>query len=98
MYNVKTGSRYDKDLKTKDIAKLVKKEVKEIYKDIKIKATTEYNMIRLDITFNDNYRNNYEEVLKDIRNMLNSYNYDCSEVDLDYFDNNFYSIINYEVI
>lgn len=98
MYNIKIGSRYDENLKTKDIAKLVKKEVKEIYKDIKIKTTTDYNMIRLDIIFNDNYKDNYKEVLQHIRNILNSYNYDGSEVEFDYSDNNFFDFINYEFI
>ena len=74
MYNIKIGSRYDENLKTKDIAKLVKKEVKEIYKD------------------------NYKEVLQHIRNILNSYNYDGSEVEFDYSDNNFFDFINYEFI
>ena len=98
MYNIKIGSRYDENLKTKDIAKLVKKEVKEIYKYIKIKTTTDYNMIRLDIIFNDNYKDNYKEVLQHIRNILNSYNYDGSEVEFDYSDNNFFDFINYEFI
>lgn len=141
MYNDFKGSKYDGSLKTKDIARLVKKEAMQKYPDLKIKTKSEaYVSINLyiqadqetyrarhiediprDILLNNILRhlnaesytkeqveeylknhivknNKIREIEKDIVSMLESYNYDRSDIMTDYFDKNFCGFVDIELI
>lgn len=101
MYNNIFGSRYDGNLNIKDIAKLVKNEAKEKYPKCKISARTKnYNAIWVTVKVNETDYNTekQKEIKKDIENMLESYNYNRSDVMTDYFDYNFYGFVEVEAI
>ena len=48
------GINYDRDLTTKDISKLVRKELKALYPDCKFSITTDYNQINVCLMSADN--------------------------------------------
>lgn len=142
MYNDFKGSKYNAELKTKDIARLVKKEAMQKYPGLKIKAQSEaYTSVRILVYLDkEEYRakcfkdipsgwiysrieakigkngrvsdddlkkyleNNIIkskkaiEIEKDIMSMLNSYNYDRSDIMTDYFDKNFCGFVDIELI
>lgn len=132
------GYKYNPELKVKDIAKLVKKEIKDKYKNIKVSARTRnYNTIDInvqlpkeqykavkgdDLTEGATYQdiemrarrdkktiteylkgrkilNKEGEIIKkDIETILSMYDYDGSDILTDYFDRNFYSFVNIELV
>ena len=129
------GYKYNPELKVKDIAKLVKKEIKDKYKNIKVSARTRnYNTIAINVQLpKEQYKavekddlteyqdiemwarrdgktipeylkerkilNKEGEVIKkDIETMLSMYDYDGSDILTDYFDRNFYSFVNIELV
>lgn len=101
MYNNILGSRYNKNLTIKDIAKLVKNEAKGKYPDCKISARTKnYDAIWVTVKVNETDYNieKQKEIKKDIANMLESYNYNRSDVMTDYFDYNFYGFVDIDYI
>lgn len=101
MYNNIFGSRYDRNLNIKDIAKLVKKEASQKYPNCKISARTKnYEAIWVTIKLNEtNYNEEKQkEIKKDIENMLESYNYNRSDVMTDYFDVSFYGFVDLELV
>lgn len=101
MYNNIFGSRYDGNLNIKDIAKLVKKEASKKYPNCKISARTKnYDAIWVTVKLNETEYNaeQQQEIKKDITIMLESYNYDRSDVMTDYFDYNFYGFVDIEYI
>ena len=118
------GKNYNINLSTKEIAKIMRTYVKEIYPTYKFSITVkDYSSIYISLmeapheVFTDkadNYTleeghtqvNHYsiennksmteltKEVLKDVYNTLQSYNYDDSDAMIDYFDRNFYIHLN----
>lgn len=129
------GYKYKPELKVKDIAKLVKKEIKDKYKNIKVSTRTRnYNTIDINIQLpKEQYKavgkddlTEYQDIemrarrdkktiteylkgrkilnkegdtiKKDIETMLSMYDYDGSDILTDYFDRNFYSFVNIELV
>ena len=103
------GSKYQqvKNLSVKEIAKLVKKDLKQ-FNDCKFSVTSDRNSITvylmdssLDrLTINEDYKETgfkFVVFKKDFGNklkeILDQYNYNNSEIMTDYFDVNFYSFI-----
>lgn len=121
------GSRYNSNLSTKDIAKLIREYIKETFPTWKFSVTSEYFSMGSSISvilmeapyeiytketlsqiteeeygrkqsFNycisdrDNiFNQDTKDVLKNVVDFVNSYNYDDSDSMVDYFDTNFYT-------
>lgn len=96
-YNNIIGNNYNPNLTTKEIAKEVKKQAKKLYKGLKISARSEYNAIFIKIKVEE-YNKRNQEIKKNITDLLDSYNYDKSDVITDYFDDNFYGFVDLELI
>lgn len=117
------GTKYEetKGLRTQDIAKLVRAELKEI-KGFKFSVTSDYNHIRVEVkdipegvkifgkdgseyyksgafkirSFEwggEYYSPEISEVTKKIKSILEQYNYDDSDGQIDYFDTRFYKTV-----
>ena len=98
MYNDIKGSRYEatKDLDIAEVAKLVRKDIKSDIPTIKTSVRVQrysmgcsinVEMLEYSIVLKLHYR-------KQIRKILDSYNYDKSDVMTDYFDYKFAGLIN----
>lgn len=96
-YNNIIGKNYDQTLTTKEIAKEVKKQAKKLYPEIKISARSEYNAIWITIKVKEKNEES-KEIRNNIQKLLNSYNYNKSDVYTDYFDYNFYGFVDLEEI
>lgn len=116
------GSKYEvnKDLSTTEIAKLIRKEIKERFPNIKVSVHTEYfaNGSSIDVWVQDAgfnpinpkwnprdystpmhinpiYTEQGKQLLKDLEAIVNQYNRDNSDTQIDYFDVSFYSDVSY---
>ncbi|MBS4889454.1 MAG: hypothetical protein KHZ80_05425 [Anaerococcus vaginalis] len=96
-YNNIIGNNYNPNLTTKEIAREVKKQARKLYKGIKISVKSEYNAIFIKIKVKE-YNKRNQEIKKNITDLLDSYNYDKSDVITDYFDDNFYGFVDLELI
>jgi len=109
------GTRYDKDRRTTDTAKLIRKELKARFPQVKASVRTQYFAggssidVRIEecgfnplnpnfdpkdylspMDRNPRYTKEGRELLKDIREIGNSYRFNDSDGMIDYFDTNFY--------
>ncbi len=111
------GVNYDRNLTTKDIAKIIRSQLKREFPRCKFSVTSEVSSITVRLmkanfqVFKENSRykkrgykevNHYtiendedltetaKSVLQRVVRFVNSYNYDRSDVMVDYFDVNFY--------
>ena len=109
MKQITIGSKYQevKNLSIKEIAKLVRKDLKQ-FNNCKFSVISDRNSITVylmdlsldKLTINDDYKTagaKFVVFQKDFRNklkeILDQYNYNNSEIMTDYFDVNFYSFI-----
>lgn len=108
------GENYDSDLKTKEIAKIIKKKFNK--KGFKWSVTSDYNSIDVillkapfDVLVDEVDYNNVnpfyieddekltdkgKELVQEVVDFANSYNYDDSDPQIDYFDTKFYLDFN----
>lgn len=96
-YNNIIGNNYDPTLTTKEIAREVKKQAKKLYQGLKISARSEYNAIWIRIKVKEENEET-KEIRNNIKKLLDSYNYNKSDVYTDYFDYNFYGFVDLELI
>jgi len=103
------GSKYEetKDLDIKDLAKLVRAEIKDKVKqgefpraDYSVRISR-YNFgrgmdVNVTMTYAFKHRNKpaEDDLQEDIRNILNQYNYDAGDAMMDYHDSKFIGLIN----
>lgn len=116
MYERRYGSKYHstQDLDIKDIAKLIRQDIKQAIKDgslptgikvsVKISRFSMGQSIDMRIkeypgewiedvdstTIHRRYTNSAQAVLKKLKSIHDQYNYDGSEVQVDYFDVHYY--------
>lgn len=96
-YNNIIGNNYNQNLTTKEIAKEVKKEAKKLYKGLKISATSDLYAIWIKIKVQE-INEETKEIRNNIQKLLDSYNYDKSDINTDYFDYNFCGFVDLEEI
>lgn len=96
----------------KDIAKLIRKELKKEYPNCKFSITIQRysggQSLNIDLMecnfevfkkdkdgrFFKNYTDESKEILSNVKNLVNQYNYDDSDGMIDYFNTNFYLHLN----
>lgn len=104
---MKTGINYNSNLNIKDIAKEVRKFIKENFKGYKFSVTSENGRIwaiRVSLVSapetvvlkgdNGKFTETGRDVFNKIKGYLDNFNYDNSEATTDYFDVNFFSTIS----
>lgn len=86
------GTLYDRNRNTKDIAKLIRKDLKSVFNGYKFSIKTDTDAIL--ITLVDGIKTNERLLYNEIIAIADKYNYDNTNIDNDYFDYGFICIIN----
>lgn len=86
------GTLYDRDRNTKDIAKLIRKDLKSVFNGYKFSIKTDTDVIK--ITLVEGIKTDERLLYNEIMAIADKYNYDNSNIDNDYFDCGFICIVN----
>lgn len=100
-----TGSKYQetKDLDVAEIAKLIRTDLKQAFSEYKFSVRIErfsmgqsINVIIKETDINDRFSDQAEELVKEVKEIIEQYNFDDSDMLSDYSHVRFYSHVRIE--